>query len=172
MRAVAARLLTVLMALICLPPWLTGHGISISRSSLRVEGTVTRLEVRLPLAELDHTAPVNRNLIRHFALNGEPAVSAQCRAVEQEMWCQGTFLTPRPRVVECRLAEAVSPDHVHTMRFEERIAVFTRASPLQQIGPEVPWKPLLLFVCLLGAAGYGIWRLAGSRQVADLRSGQ
>lgn len=109
------------------------HGVSISRGTLQVENGVTRLEVRMALPELDHLPQAQRNLVRHFSVNDEAAVSANCRGEDREMVCRGTFLTDAPRTVECRLGQVVSPDHVHTLQFGARTTVFTATAARQSL---------------------------------------
>lgn len=122
------------------------HNFSSSRSELTLESNgLARLEVHLALSEVEHLAQANRALLRHFRINNEMAISQQCEYLADELVCRGKFFATEPLEIECRLPEAVLPQHIHSMKFQDQTLVFTGA-----IVRAVPGKrpPLVLFVVL------------------------
>jgi hypothetical protein len=134
----------IVLVLAALPG--AAHNFSASRSELTLEGNgLARLEVHLPLTEVEHLAQANRALLRHFRINNEGAISQQCEYLPDELVCRGKFFATEPLEIECRLPEAVLPQHIHSMKFQDQTIVFTgaivRAVPGQR-------PPLVLFVVL------------------------
>jgi hypothetical protein len=113
-----------------------------SRSRLEQHDGLLRLTVTMPLVETEHLPAAGRNLARYFRIDGQSAVSAQCRAQDADWICQAAFLGRAPRVVESDLAPAVLPHHIHTLEFGERAYTFTaiqRSHELHAPPPPFPW---------------------------------
>lgn len=103
------------------------HTYSASRSELKVEDGLTRLIIRMPMFELDHFPQSGRQLANYFRVAGTSPVSQSCN-VEGDSWvCKATYLA-KPGLIECRLAEATVPQHVHSMQYEGQTLVFTSAA--------------------------------------------
>lgn len=154
----------IVLVLAALPA--TAHNFSASRSELTMEGNgLARLEVHVPLTEVEHLAQANRALLRHFRINHEMAISQQCEYLPDELVCRGKFFAAEPLEIECRLPEAVLPQHIHSMKFQDQTIVFTgavvRAVPGQ--GP-----PLVLIVVLAVALLAAV--LVGSRWLRRRRA--
>ena len=116
----------IVLVLAALPG--AAHNISASRSELTLEGNgLARLEVHLPQSEVEHLAQANRALLRHFRINGEMAISQQCEYLSDELVCRGKYFAAEPLEIECRLPEAVLPQHIHSMKFRDHTLAFTGA---------------------------------------------
>lgn len=126
------------------------HTISVSRSELRTDEGITRLEIHLPIAELDHIPQAERALASRFQVNGEPPVSQACEFSQEEYICKATFLVSVPETVVCDLASVVVPHHVHTMQTPGGAFVFTNMVTEQKIEHRaMPWWIAGLFILLL-----------------------
>jgi len=138
---------------------LPAHTVSMSRSTLTIADNLARLEVRMPMSEVEHIAQSNRQLLRHFRIAGEGPVTANCQFDKEELVCRGTFLAPQPLVIECRLAEVVLPHHIHTMTYDGKTLTFTNAVPTVEPGrvhSDVLWWAA--GVLALAAGGGIYWR--------------
>lgn len=136
-----------------------------SRSELTASEGLTRLTITMPLVETDHLPAAGKNLARYFRLDGQPPVSANCRAEDTDLVCQATFLGGSPRVVESDLAPAVLPHHVHTLRYGGRVYTFTalqRSHELDAPPPAFPWVTLAL---IAAAALLAIRSLRSRRKI-------
>jgi|GEM_PF-6602168 len=139
---------------------MTAHPLSVSRSTLRAEDGLARLEVRMPLAELEHVAQSNRGLPDRFHIDGQSAVSQVCRFEQEDYVCQATFLAPSPRWVECDLPSIVLPHHVHTMHVGSATLVFTQAATKQEIVERAMfwWIAAAIVAIAVAAIGSSRWR--------------
>jgi hypothetical protein len=138
---------------------MTAHPLSVSRSTLRVEDGLARLEVRMPLAELEHVAQSNRMLPDRFRIDGQSAVSRVCKFEREDYVCHATFLAPSPKWVDCDLPAAVLPHHVHTLHAGSATLVFTPAATGQEIVERAfPWWLLAIPILTLAAIGNSRWR--------------
>lgn len=134
------------------------HPISASRSELRVDNGLTRLEIHLPMAELDHVPQSQRLLPDQFRVNNELPISKSCEFAGDDYVCKATFLVPTPKTVTCNLASVVVPHHVHTMQTPEGALVFTNLAIEQQIQHRsAPWWLLGVLVLLI-AISIRQWR--------------
>lgn len=129
------------------------HPLSMSRSELRVEDGLARLEIHLPLGELDHVPQANRLLAAQFRINGEPPISQSCEFKQDDYVCRATFLAPVPKTVRCELASIVVPHHVHTMQTPGGTLVFTNLVTEQEIAHRAfPWWMITVALVLIATA--------------------
>jgi hypothetical protein len=116
-RPVPALLLAALPA--------AAHMVSISTGEMRIEGTIGRYELRMPMYEIAHVKDPDRELFEHlrFFSGGRPAQSNErrCKADAAEaVWiCTANYRFDAPidtLIVESRLHSVTVPNHVHLLR--------------------------------------------------------
>jgi len=110
-------------ALLLLAPAAWPHAVSMSSGDLTIDGMRAHYELRMPLYEISHVASPERTLLEHVRFAGAHAVNQHCAAdSERGLYvCQADyqFSAPVERVdVECTLASATVPNHVHLLRAE------------------------------------------------------
>ena len=112
------------LAVICCPP-LSAHVMSMSSGELRVQGTAANLELRLPMYEVADLEDPEAKVLDAFTLRVGAAeaerTSGGCRdvPVEAAYLCEAEYRLPEEPAaleVECRLADATVPNHVHILR--------------------------------------------------------
>jgi hypothetical protein len=100
-----------------------GHVVSMSSSDLAISGAQASLELRMPLYEVAHIPNPAQALLQHFRLRGADLVWSACQAdaSRDQYLCRATYRFPAPVEtveVECTLAAATVPNHVHLLRAE------------------------------------------------------
>ncbi len=99
------------------------HAVSFSSSDLTIDGVRAHYELRMPLYEISHVTSPERTLLSHVRLSGAQLLNASCAAhPETGLYvCEADyqFAAPVEAVgVECTLAAATVPNHVHLLRAE------------------------------------------------------
>jgi HupE / UreJ protein len=99
------------------------HVVSMSSGDLRIEGTRARYELRMPLYEIEHVAHPEQVLLDHVKFTGARLVSKECHSdpLADAYLCAAdyTFAAPVEELeVECRLAAATVPNHVHLLHVQ------------------------------------------------------
>lgn len=97
------------------------HVVSMSSGDLTVNGARAHYELRMPLYEIAHIAAPERTLLDHVRFAGARVVNQSCAADAQRALyiCEADyqFAAPVESVeVECTLAAATVPNHVHLLR--------------------------------------------------------
>lgn len=136
-----------------------------SRSTLTAGDGLTRLTITMPLVETDHLPAAGKNLARYFRIDGQPPVSANCRAEDTDLICQATFLGGAPRVVESDLAPAVLPHHVHTLHYGDRAYAFTALTRSHELDAPPPTFPWITLALIAAAAFLAIRSLRSRRRI-------
>ena len=121
--ASVAACATILLLLSALP--VPAHVMSMSSGELRVQGTTATLEVRMPIYEVADLDEPQARILDAFTLRVDAAeaerTSGACReiAAEAAYLCEAEYALaeePAALEVDCRLAEATVPNHVHILR--------------------------------------------------------
>jgi hypothetical protein len=108
-----------LPCLLAAPAW--AHVVSMSSGDLTVSGARAHYELRMPLYEVSHVASPGTTLLDRVRFAGARLVARNCSAdASRALYvCQADyeFAAPVDRVeVECTLAAATVPNHVHWLR--------------------------------------------------------
>ncbi len=166
MRIAAALVLAVLPA--------SAHVMSMSSGELRVEGTTAKLEVRMPIYEIADLEDPERKILDAFLLRVDSAeaerVSGACseNAAEATYQCQAQYRLPQdPAALEvnCRLAEATVPNHVHILRAVRGDVAEQEVFDYTTTRREIRFEPPTVWELLTREAGAGAKRvLAGPAQ--------
>jgi len=111
----------LLLVLPATPAWT--HAVSFSSGSLAIAGARAHYELRMPLYEISHVASPERTLLSHVRFSGAQLLNASCAAHPESGFyvCEADyqFAAPVEAVdVECTLAAATVPNHVHLLRAE------------------------------------------------------
>lgn len=150
-----------LLLLFALP--VSAHVMSMSSGELRVDGTTAKLEVRMPVYEIADLENPETKILDAFTLRVNAAearrTSGECREISTEAayLCKAEYQLPEePKVLEvdCRLAEATVPNHVHILRAvrgdvaEQEVFDYTTTRHEIRFVPPTSWE---LFVQEAGA---------------------
>ena len=104
---------------------LSAHVMSMSNGEIEVSGATATFELRMPIYEIVHLEnpePALLGAIRLYSRGEEgERVSGSCEPQEKDGWyvCHSKFEFPEPVEVldvECTLAGATVPNHVHVLR--------------------------------------------------------
>ena len=104
---------------------LSAHVMSMSNGELEVSGATATFELRMPIYEIVHLEnpePALLGAIRLYSRGEEgERVGGSCESQEKDGWyvCRSKFEFPEPVEVldvECTLAGATVPNHVHVLR--------------------------------------------------------
>jgi hypothetical protein len=111
----------MLLTLLATAAW--PHAVSFSSGSLTIAGVLAHYELRMPLYEISHVASPERTLLSHVRFAGAQLLNASCAAHPDSGFyvCEADyqFAAPVEAVgVECTLAAATVPNHVHLLRAE------------------------------------------------------
>jgi len=117
--------LSALLAALVFVPSLFAHAMSMSNGELEVSGNTVTFELRMPIYEIVHLEnpqPALLDAVRFYS-HGEEGerVGGSCESQQQDGWyvCHSKFEFPEPvdvLDVECTLAGATVPNHVHVLR--------------------------------------------------------
>lgn len=96
------------------------HVMSMSSGDLKIEGVHARYELRMPLYEIAHVQQPEQVLLSHVKFTGAHLASKECHAdpASDVYVCIADYTFPKPVdevTVECRLAAATVPNHVHLL---------------------------------------------------------
>jgi len=99
------------------------HVVSMSSGDLTVDGARAHYQLRMPLYEVSHVTAPEKTLLDHVRFAGARMVSSTCAPDSAGAFyvCQADYEFPAPvdRIdVECTLASATVPNHVHLLRAE------------------------------------------------------
>jgi hypothetical protein len=113
--------MALLLVLPAMPAW--PHAVSFSSGSLTIDGARAHYELRMALYEISHVASPERTLLSHVRFSGAQLLNASCSAHPESGFyvCEADyqFAAPVEAVeVECTLAAATVPNHVHLLRAE------------------------------------------------------
>lgn len=111
--------MALLLVLLATPAWT--HAVSFSSGDLTIDGVRAHYELRMPLYEISHVASPERTLLSHVRFSGAQLLNARCAANPESGFyvCEADyqFAAPVETVgVECTLAAATVPNHVHLLR--------------------------------------------------------
>ena len=104
---------------------LSAHVMSMSNGELEVSGNTASFELRMPIYEIVHLEnpePALLDAVRLYSRGEEgERVGGSCESQEKDGWyiCRSQFEFPEPvdvLDVECTLAGATVPNHVHVLR--------------------------------------------------------
>ena len=100
-----------------------GHVVSMSSGDLTIDGTHAHYELRMPLYEIAHVAQPERTLLEHVRFAGATLTSQRCAEdkARDVYICAADYTyarAPQQVEVECTLAAATVPNHVHMLRAE------------------------------------------------------
>jgi hypothetical protein len=117
------RRLRVILMFVLLATAAWPHAVSFSSGSLTIAGVRAHYELRMPLYEISHVASPERTLLSHVRFAGAQLLNANCAAHADSGFyvCEADyqFAAPVEAVgVECTLAAATVPNHVHLLRAE------------------------------------------------------
>ena len=121
----ARSALSALLVAAALAPLLSAHVMSMSNSELEVSGSSVTFELRMPIYEIVHLEnpqPALLGAVRLYSRGEEgQRVGGSCESQEEDGWyvCHSKFEFPKPvdvLDVECTLADATVPNHVHVLR--------------------------------------------------------
>ena len=116
---------TLLLLAFALAPSLSAHVMSMSNGELEVSGSTATFELRMPIYEIVHLEdpqPALLGAVRLYSRGKEgERVGGSCESQEKDGWyvCHSEFEFPEPvdvLDVECTLAGATVPNHVHVLR--------------------------------------------------------
>jgi hypothetical protein len=128
---------------------------SMSSGELRVEGRTAKLEVRIPIYEVSDLKDPQAKILDAFTLRVEAVearrVSESCKEIQEDaaFVCEAEYELPEePDVLEvdCRLAEATVPNHVHILRAvrgdvaEQEVFDYTTTRHEIRFRPLSPWE--------------------------------
>ena len=113
--------MALLLVLLATPAWT--HAVSFSSGDLTIDGARAHYELRMPLYEISHVASPERTLLSHVRFSGAQLLNASCAAHPESGFyvCEADYQFAAPVdavTVECTLAAATVPNHVHLLRAE------------------------------------------------------
>lgn len=108
--------------LLAAPAW--PHAVSFSSGDLTISGARAHYELRMPLYEISHVAAPERTLLNHVRFVGAQLLNASCAPRPESGFyvCEADYQFAAPvevMDVQCTLAAATVPNHVHLLRAEK-----------------------------------------------------
>ena len=100
-----------------MPAW--AHVVSMSSGDLTVNGTQAHYELRMPLYEVAHVNNPERTLLEHMRFVRAHMVTSSCAPDTANYVCRADYefdAPPEQIEVDCTLAAATVPNHVHLLR--------------------------------------------------------
>ncbi|MCB9385762.1 MAG: HupE/UreJ family protein [Bryobacterales bacterium] len=151
---------------------------SMSSGELTVEGRTARLEVRMPIYEVADLADPQSKILDSFLLRVDaadaPRTSGACHEDQAEAAyvCVAEYALPAdPDVLEvdCRLAEATVPNHVHILRAVRGDVAEQQVFDYTTTRHDIRFVPLTAWQLFMQEAGAGAKRvLTGPAQLLFL----
>ena len=147
---------------------LSAHMMSMSSGELRVEGQIAKLVVRMPIYEVADLESPESKVLDAFSLRVDAAdakrTSGACREVEAEAAyvCEAEYALPaEPDALEvdCRLAEATVPNHVHILRAVRGDVAEQQVFDYTTTRHEIRFRPLTAWEVFAQEAGAGAKRV-------------
>jgi hypothetical protein len=167
---------TLMLLLVAAP--LSAHVMSMSSGELLVEGRTAKLTVRMPVYEVADLENPEAKVLDAFLLRVDAAdakrTSGSCREVQAEAAyvCEAAYELPaEPEVLEvdCRLAEATVPNHVHILRAVRGEVAEQQVFDYSTTRHEIRFRPLSAWEVFTQEAGAGAKRvLSGPAQLLFL----
>jgi HupE / UreJ protein len=108
-----------LLLVLAAPAW--PHAVSFSSGDLKIDGARAHYELRMPLYEISHVTSPERTLLEHVRFAGAQLVKSECTPDKDTYVCEADYQFEEPVKtvsVECTLAAATVPNHVHLLRAE------------------------------------------------------